>query len=142
DAALMRLLETIELSLEEGEPLDITHDRGLPRCVCGFESGGRKRATQAMVGYHLIHPIEAPKMVLVELSGLRRAQRGEDPGRVPAEDGSVRHVGEACDRQRSGPHPVCKIAVGRRLRRNSGGSAVCMDVDGDGFAQHVERGGW
>jgi hypothetical protein len=47
--------------------------------MCGLEIGCRKRATQAMVGDHLIHPIEAPKMVLVELAGLRRAQRAEDP---------------------------------------------------------------
>jgi hypothetical protein len=41
--------------------------------VCGLEIGGRKRPTQAMVGDHLIHPIEAPKMVLVKLARLGRA---------------------------------------------------------------------
>ncbi len=66
--------------------------------MCGLEIGRRKRATQAMAGDHLIHPIEAPKMVGVELARLRRAQRAEDAGRIPAEDGTVRHVCEARDR--------------------------------------------
>ncbi len=73
DAAQMRLLEPLELSLEEVEPFHVTHDRGLPRCMCGLEIGCRKRATEAMVGDHFIHPIEALKMVLVELPRLRRA---------------------------------------------------------------------
>ena len=140
DAALMRLLKPLELSLEEVEPFHVTHDGGLPRCMCGLEIGSRKRATQAMVGDHLIHPIEAPKMVLVELARLRRAQRAEDPGRISAEDGTVRHVCEARDRQRSRPHAVCESVIGRRLRRNSARSAVRMDIDRDGFAQHIKRG--
>jgi len=43
---------------------------------------------------------------------LGRAQRGEDAGRIPAEDGSVRHVREARDRERSRTHAVREIAVG------------------------------
>src|SRR6266481_9221280 len=108
DAALMRLLEPLELSLEEVEPFHVAHDRRLPRCMCGLEIGCRKRATQAMVGDHLVHPIEASKMVFVELSRLRRAQRAEDSGRIPAEDGTVRHVREARNRQRSRPHAGCE----------------------------------
>jgi hypothetical protein len=73
DAALMCLLEPLELSLEKVEPFHVTHDRGLPCSVCGLEIGCRKRAAEAMVGDHFIHPIEALKMVLVELPRLRRA---------------------------------------------------------------------
>ena len=65
DATLMRLLEPLELSLEEVEPFHVTHDGGLPGCMRGLEIGCRKRATQAMVGNHLVHPIEALEMVLV-----------------------------------------------------------------------------
>src|SRR5260370_169722 len=83
DATLMRLLEPLEFSLQEIEPFYVSYDGGLPRCMCGLEIGCRKRATQAMVGDHLIHPIEAPKMVLVELARLRSAQRDENPGRIP-----------------------------------------------------------
>ena len=139
DAALMRLLEPLELSLEEVEPLHVTHDRGLPRCMCGLEIGCRKRAAEAVISNHLIHPIEAPKMVLVELARLWRAQRAEDPGRISAEDGTVRHVCEAGDRQRSRPHAVRETVIGRRLRGNSARSAVRMDIDRDGFAQHIKR---
>jgi hypothetical protein len=95
DAALMRLFEPLELSLQEVEPFHVSHDGRLPGCMCGLEIGCRKRAAQAMVGDHLIHPIEAPKMVLVELAGLWGAQRAEDAGRSSAEDGpgtSARHA--------------------------------------------------
>ena len=86
DAALMRLLEPLELALKEVEPFNVTHDRGLPRCMRGLQIGRRKRAAKAVVGDHLIRPVEAPKMVLVEQSRLRRAQSAEDPGGIPAED--------------------------------------------------------
>jgi len=52
-----------------------------------------------VVGDHLIHPIEALKMVFVELAWLGGVQRTEDAGRIPAEDGAVRHVCEARDGQ-------------------------------------------
>ena len=109
--------------------------------MCGLEIGCRKRAAQAVVGDHSVHPIEAAKMVFVELAGLWGAQRAEDPGRISAEDGRVRHVCEARDRQRSRSHAIYETIVGRRLRRYSGRSAMRVDIDGDGFAQHVERGG-
>jgi hypothetical protein len=141
DAALMRLLEPLELSLQEIESFHVTHDRGLSRCMRGLQISGRKRAAQAMVGDHLIRPVEAPKMIIVELARLRRTQRGKHPGRIPPENGTVRHVCEARDRQRSRPHAVCEAVIGRRLRRYSGCSAMGMDIDRDGFAQHVERGG-
>ena len=115
DAALVRLLKPLELSLEEVEPLHVTHDRGLPRGVRGHEIGRRERATEAMVGDHLIHPIKALKMVLVELARLRRTQRGENPGCVSAKDRTVRHVCKARDRQRARSHAVCKVVIGRRL---------------------------
>ena len=76
-AALMRLLEPLQLLLEEVEPLYVTHDGRLPCFMCGFEIGRRKCATQAMIGDHLIHPVEASKMVLVQLTRFRHAQRAE-----------------------------------------------------------------
>ena len=109
--------------------------------MCGLKIGCRKRATEAMVGDHFVHPIEALKMVLVELPRLRRAYHTEDPGSISAKDGSVRHVCKARNRQRSRPHAVCESAVGRRLRHNSARSAVRMDINRDGFAQHVECDG-
>src|SRR6478672_9912550 len=115
DAALVRLLEPLELSLEEVESLDIADDRGLAGGVRGFEIGRRKRAAQAMTGDRLIRPIEALEMVLVELARIRLAQRPEHPIRVPAENGTIRHVCEAGDRQRSSAHALCEIAIGRRL---------------------------
>ena len=38
-AALMRLLEPFQLSLEEVEPLHVAYDRGLPRSMCGRKVG-------------------------------------------------------------------------------------------------------
>ena len=52
-----------------------------------------------MVGDHLVHPGEALEMVLIKRARLRRAQRGENAGRIPAEDGSVGDVRKARDRQ-------------------------------------------
>jgi hypothetical protein len=91
----MCLLKPFKLSFQEIEPLHITHNRGLPGRMRGLEVGCRMSATQAMTCDHLIHPIEAPKMVFVELARVRRAQGAEDPGRIPAEDGRVRHVCKA-----------------------------------------------
>src|SRR6266403_5865857 len=77
DAARMRLFEPLELALEEVEPLDVADDRGLARFVRSLEIGGVERATQAVVRDQLVHPIETPEVVLVELARLGRAQRGE-----------------------------------------------------------------
>ncbi len=141
DAALMRFLEPLELPLEEIEAFHVTHDRGLPCFMRRLEIGSGKRAAQAMVGDHLVHPGEALEMVLIEQARLGRAQRGEDAGRIPAEDGSVRHVREARDRERSRTHAVREIAVGGRLRHDAGRPAMGVDIDGDRFPQDVERGG-
>jgi len=94
-----------------------------------------------MVCHHLIHPGEALEMVLIEQARLRRAQCGEDAGRIPAKDGTVRHVREARNRQRSRPHAGCETVIGRRLRRNPARTAMGMDIHGDRSSQHVERRG-
>src|SRR5450759_1060771 len=44
DAALMRLFEPLQLSLEEIEPFNVAHDRGLPRRMRSLQIGGGKRA--------------------------------------------------------------------------------------------------
>jgi hypothetical protein len=77
-----------------------------------LETGGRERENQAMALDHLVHPGEALEMMLVKLARLRRAQGAEHAGRVPAQNGSIRDVGEACDRERSCPHAVREVAAG------------------------------
>ena len=102
------------------------------------EIGRGKRAAQAVAGDHLVHPGEALEMVLIELTRLRRALCREDAGRVSGEDGAVRYVREARNRQRSRPHAVREIVVGARLRGDPARPAKAMDIDGYGIAQHVE----
>jgi hypothetical protein len=140
DAAPMGLFQALQFSLKEVQPFDIAHNRGLSRRVRRFEIGRGKCAAQAMIGDHLINPGEAVQVILVEFVRRRRSQRGEHSGGVPAENGAVRHVGETCDRQRSGPHALCEIVTGRGARGNSSRAAMGMNVDGDGFAQHLKRG--
>jgi hypothetical protein len=107
DAALMRFLKPLKLRLEEVEPFHITHDCGLPCFMCRRDVGRRKRPTQAVVGDHLIHPGETFKMVLIKQVRLGYPHSAEDSGRIPAEDRTVRHVGEACDRERPRSHVIC-----------------------------------
>jgi len=78
-------------------------------------------------------------MVPIELSRLGVAQRGQNALRISAKDRAVRHVGEACDRQRSRSHGVCEVIVRRRLRRDPGLAAMRMYIDGNGLAQDIER---
>ena len=78
-------------------------------------------------------------MVPIELAWLGCAHRGQNALGIPAEDGAVRHVGEACDRQRSRSHGVCEVIVRRRLRRDPGLAAMRMYIDGNGLAQDIER---
>ena len=140
DAALMGFLKSLELSLEKVEPFHVGNDRRLSRFMGGFEIGAGKRPAQAVVGDHFIHPGEALEMVPIELARLGCAQCGQNALRIPAENRAVRHVGEACDRQRSRPHAVRKVVARRRFRRDPGAAAMCMDVERDGFAQDIERG--
>ena len=78
-------------------------------------------------------------MVPIELSRLGVAQRGQNALRISAKDRAVRHVGEACDRQRSRSHGVCEVIVRRCLRRDPGLAAMRMYIDGNGLAQDIER---
>src|SRR5271169_2038114 len=48
DAALMRFLEPLELSVDEVEPLHVGHDCGFPRSVRRLEIGGGKGTTHTM----------------------------------------------------------------------------------------------
>jgi hypothetical protein len=52
-----------------------------------------------MMSDHLIDPIKAAQMILVELPRLRGAQRGQDPGRIPPQGRTVRNVCKASDGQ-------------------------------------------
>ena len=102
-------------------------------------SGGECPA-QAVAGEHFIHPSEAFEMVPVEFARLGHAQSGQNAFRIPAEDRTVRHIGQACHSKRPCPHRVCEIVVRRSFRGDSGLAAMGMDIDRDGFAQHVESG--
>jgi len=141
DAALMRFLQPFELAVEEVETFHVSDDRGLPRLVRGLEIGCAKRATHAMAGDQLVHPGKALEVVPVELARLRRAHHGQGAFGIPAEDGAVRHVRKARDRQRSRAHRVREIVARRCFRGNAGFPAMRMDIDGNGFAQDIERGG-
>ena len=139
DAALMRFLKPFELGLEKVEPFHVGNDRGLSRFMGGFEIGCGKGAAQAMASDHLIHPSEALEMMAIELARLGGAHRGQNALRIPAKHGAVRHVGQACDRKRSRPHGVREVVVRRGFRRDPGLAAMGMHIDGNGFAQHIER---
>jgi hypothetical protein len=99
DAALMRLFQSFEFSFQKVQPFDVTDDRGRSGRMRRFEIGSRKRAAQAVMGDHLIHPGQTLQVILVELVRFRRSQCGQYSGCVPAENGSIRHVGETCHRQ-------------------------------------------
>src|SRR5437868_6631554 len=80
----MCVVKPLKLSFQKVEAFHITHNRGLPGRMRSLEVGCRKGATQAMTCDHFIHPIEATKMVFVELARVRRAHGAEDPGGIPA----------------------------------------------------------
>src|SRR5262249_34564951 len=86
----------------------------------------------------LVYPAEAFEMVPIKEARLRCAQRGEDASRIPPEDRTIRHVGEARDGERSRPHAVREIVARRRLRCDPGRPAVRMHIDGYGFPPDVE----
>src|SRR6516162_5796046 len=79
-------------------------------------------------------------MVPVELTRFGSAHRGQNAFRIPAEKGTVRHVGQTCDRKGSRPHRGREVAVGRRFRRDPALAAMSVDINGDGVAQDVECG--
>jgi hypothetical protein len=139
DAAPMRLLEPLELGFEKVEAFDVADDRGLSRLMRGLEIGRGERAAQAVLRDHLVHPGESIEMVFVELAGLRLALGGREAGRVPAEERTVRHIGEAHRGQRSRAHPCGEIVAGRRQRRDPGRPAMAVDIDGDRSPQDLER---
>lgn len=56
DAAPMRLLEPLELHLQEIERFDVGDEGGLPGGMRGLEIGGGKGAAQAMARRHRVHP--------------------------------------------------------------------------------------
>jgi hypothetical protein len=129
DAPPMRLLEPLQLAVEEIEPLYVGYDRRLSRPVRRFEIGGIQRAAHTMTGDQLVHPGKAVDVVAVKLARRRRSHYSESPLGIAAEHRPVRHVGQAGDRQRSGAHRVREIAARRRLRRDAGAAAMAMDVD-------------
>ena len=49
---------------------------GCPAAWAAFEIGDVERAADAVPGHQVVHPGEALEVVLVELAGLRLAQRG------------------------------------------------------------------
>ena len=115
DAALVRFLEALELLLEEIEAFDVLHDGRLAGGMSRGEIGGVERAREPVLRHHLVDPVEAAEMVFVELAAPGLARDAEHALRVPAEDGRVRHIGEARGGERSGAHAVGEIVVGRRL---------------------------
>src|SRR6516162_9424357 len=141
DAALVCLLEALELHLKEVESFDVHYDGRLPGSMRRLEIGSSESAAQPMVRHHLVHPSKALYMVLVEQARLRRADRGKNASRIPAKDRTVRYVREARDSKGSGAHSVREIVAGGRLRRDPSRPAMRMDIDRDGFPQHIERGG-
>ena len=74
----MCLLKPFKLSFQEIESLHITNNRALPGRMRRLEVGCRNGTAQTMICDHLIHPIEAPKMVFIELARVGRAQGAED----------------------------------------------------------------
>jgi len=99
DAALMRLFQSLEFSFKKIQSFDVAHDRRLSGRMRRFEIGGRKRPPQAVMRHHLIHPGKTLQVIPIELARFRRPQRGQYSGRVPAKNGSIRHIGETCHRQ-------------------------------------------
>ena len=105
-----------------------------------LEIGSGEGSAQPMLSHHFVYPGKPLEVVLIEQARLRRTQSGQDAGRIPAEDGTIRHVCQARDRKRPRPHPVRKIVAGGRLRRYPGRPPVRMDINRNGFAQDVKRG--
>jgi hypothetical protein len=99
DAALVRFLEPLELPLKKIQSFNVAHYGRSARCVRGFQIRRRKRAPQPMMSDHLIYPIKAAQMILIELARLRGAQRCQDPGRIPSQDRTVRNIRKASDGQ-------------------------------------------
>ena len=130
--------QPFQLPVEEVEPLDIGDDRRLSRLVRRFEIGGIQRAAHTMIGDQLIHPGEAVEVVPVKLARCRRSHHSEGPFRAATDHRPVRHVRQAGDRQRSDAHRLCEITARRCLRRDTGGAAMAMDVDGNGVSQDGE----
>ena len=72
-------------------------------------------------------------MVPVEFARLGHAQSGQNAF-IPAEDRTVRQIGQACHSKRSCPHRVCEIFVRRSFRGDSGLATMGMDIDRNRFA--------
>jgi arylsulfatase A-like enzyme len=94
-----------------------------------LEISGGECPAQAVAGEHLIHPSETFEMVPVEFARLGHARSGQNAFRIPAEDRTVRHIGQACHSKRPCPHRVCESVVRRRFRGDSGLAAMGMDID-------------
>src|SRR5204863_7319710 len=56
DAAAVRLLEPLELELEEVEPLDVQNDGRLPGGMRGLQICDGQDAADAVPGHELVHP--------------------------------------------------------------------------------------
>ena len=95
----MRFFEPLELAVEKVEPFTSATIAGLTRPVCRFQINREKGATHTMVGDEFVRPGEPFEMVPVELARLRRADRCEDTGGIPAENRAVGHIGEAGNRK-------------------------------------------
>jgi hypothetical protein len=63
-AALVRLLEALELHIEEVETFDVYYDSRLPRGMRRLEIGSGESAAQSMLRHHLVHPSKPLEMVL------------------------------------------------------------------------------
>ena len=139
DAALVCFLEALQFHLEKVEAFDVGHDRGLPRFMRGLQFGRAQRPAYAVAGDQLVHPGEAFEVVLVELPRPGRPHHGQRTLGISTEDGPVRHIGEARDRERSRPHVPGEITARRRLRGDSGLAAMGVNIDRDRCAQDLQR---
>jgi hypothetical protein len=97
-AALVRFLQSLKLSFQEVKPFYIHHNRWLTGGMRRSYIVSSKHAAETMVRHHGVHPVQAIKMVPIQLTRFRRTQRTRNAGRRSPEEGSVRHVREASDR--------------------------------------------
>jgi hypothetical protein len=131
DAAPVRVLQPLELELEEVEPLHVHDDGGLPRRVGGLEVCRGEGAADAVTGHQLVHPGDALEVVLVELTGGGLADHGEHIVGVAPENRGIRHIGETDDGHAARSHALGEIAARRTLRRHPGETGMGVHVDGD-----------
>jgi hypothetical protein len=104
---------------------------GSPAACAAWRSATGERPAHSVARDQLVHPREALEVKLVELPRGGLVQRHQDIARVAAEDGAVRHVGEAGHGDPARAHAAREIAAGRALRRHAGRAAVRVDVHRD-----------